>query len=543
MLMQLIEPLALRQKMVDGSELALIDVREEGEFGKSHILTACCIPQRLLELRILDLVPSPGVRLVICDDGANQQALACEVAEQLEVSGYTNVSVLAGGTSAWAKHGLELFSGVNVPSKAFGEYVELNRATPHISAIELAELQAGTDSLVVLDSRPTAEYTNMSIPGGIDCPGAELVYRAHVAAPDPDTKIIVNCAGRTRSIIGAQSLINAGVPNPVMALENGTMGWQLAGLKVATGMTQMVPEPHGAALDVATDRANKVAADYGVSSILNTEFMELKADPERTLYLFDVRSAQEYAQGHHPDARCAPGGQLIQATDEYIAVRNAIVVTTDDNGVRAKMTASWLKQMGWNEVFVLDNRDREMTRGHRAARLLNFEEWQSINAQELRAVLDSGESCEVLDLSSSVEFRTGHIPGSWWSSRTRLTTDLAFRPAPGLLVLTSSDAVIGHYCAPVVNELQRDAQLRVLDGGNSAWAAAGFELQSGDVENGPPEDSNDVFHKPYDYSDSVEQRMQAYLDWEIALTEKVNRDGILNFDQIRKDCLTGESAT
>jgi hypothetical protein len=31
----------------------------------------------------------------------------------------------------------------------------------------------------------------------------------------------VNCAGRTRSIIGTQSLINAGVPNPVTALRNG----------------------------------------------------------------------------------------------------------------------------------------------------------------------------------------------------------------------------------------------------------------------------------------------------------------------------------
>ena len=59
-------------------------------------------------------------------------------------------------------------------------------------------------------------------------PGAELVLRAGRVAPDPETTIIVNCAGRTRSIIGTQSLINAGVANKVVALRNGTIGWNLA---------------------------------------------------------------------------------------------------------------------------------------------------------------------------------------------------------------------------------------------------------------------------------------------------------------------------
>src|SRR5207245_8921614 len=62
----------------------------------------------------------------------------------------------------------------------------------------------------------------------VSVPGAELVLRAREAAPDPATTIIVNCAGRTRSIIGTQSLINAGVANKVVALRNGTIGWTLA---------------------------------------------------------------------------------------------------------------------------------------------------------------------------------------------------------------------------------------------------------------------------------------------------------------------------
>ena len=139
---------------------------------------------------------------------------------------------------AWADAGHELFSGVNVPSKAFGELVEHASATPSIDAAELDRLmRAGTD-MVVLDSRPFDEYSRVSIPTGVNVPGAELVLRVHDMAPEPDTLVVVNCAGRTRSIIGAQSLINAGLPNKVMALKNGTMGWHLAGLKVARGETK-----------------------------------------------------------------------------------------------------------------------------------------------------------------------------------------------------------------------------------------------------------------------------------------------------------------
>ena len=88
------------------------------------------------------------------------------------------------------------------------------------------------ENLIILDSRPWREYKRMNIPTGIDCPGAELIYRVHDLVDDPDTTIVVNCAGRTRSIIGAQSLINAKIINKVVALKNGTMGWVLAGLKL-----------------------------------------------------------------------------------------------------------------------------------------------------------------------------------------------------------------------------------------------------------------------------------------------------------------------
>src|SRR6185437_951569 len=226
---------ALKAMLNDGGELALIDVREEGAFGRNHLLFACCLPLSRLEMRIDALVPRRGARIVLCDadDGLAQRA-----ASRLMRLGYRNLAVLAGGVAAWQAAGYELFSGVNVPSKAFGEFVEHHDETPRLTAAEVAAKRAENAEMVILDSRPMGEYRAMNIPGGIDCPGAELVWRVHDTAPRPETLVVVNCAGRTRSIIGAQSLINAGIANRVVALKDGTMGWHLAGLKLEKGQSK-----------------------------------------------------------------------------------------------------------------------------------------------------------------------------------------------------------------------------------------------------------------------------------------------------------------
>ena len=197
-------------------------------------------------------------------------SLAQRAARVLRRLGYRDLHVLAGGIAGWKAAGYELYSGVHVPSKAFGEHVEHHDNTPRIAAAELkAMLDAGKD-LVVLDSRPMSEYRVMNIPGALDCPGAELVYRVHQAAPRPETLVVVNCAGRTRSIIGAQSLINAGIPNKVVALKNGTMGWHLAGLELERGQERMAPAPVGDALEKAKAAAARVAKRFSIR-ILSVE--------------------------------------------------------------------------------------------------------------------------------------------------------------------------------------------------------------------------------------------------------------------------------
>ena len=301
----LVSPARLKAMLHDGAELALLDVREEGPFSNGHLLYASSLPLSRLELLIRDLVPRKTVRMVLCDDGAG---LAARAADKLDELGYTDIATLDGGVRAWSTAAYELFSGVHVPSKAFGEYVEHHYDTPRITAEGLKQLRDAGEDVVILDSRPMDEYLVMNIPGGIDVPGAELAYRVHDLAPASKTRVVVNCAGRTRSIIGAQSLINAGIPNPVMALKDGTMGWHLAGLALEHGQLRN----YGAVTERGQVRAQEVAARvakrFGVATIDRDSLTTWQAEADnRSLYLFDVRQPAEFESGHYPGSINAPG--------------------------------------------------------------------------------------------------------------------------------------------------------------------------------------------------------------------------------------------
>ncbi|HTE14369.1 MAG TPA: rhodanese-like domain-containing protein, partial [Burkholderiales bacterium] len=234
-----ISPRDLKNMQHDGSELALLDVREDGQFGEGHLLFATPLPYSRLEFGIGTLVPRRSARIVLCDDG---DGVAERGVKRLAAIGYTDVSVLVGGNPAWTAAGYALFKGVNVPSKLFGELVEHVYDTPRVTVTQLAQMKKNNEDFVIVDGRPYAEYNKMSIPGGICCPNAELPLRIREIVKNPKTKIIVNCAGRTRSIMGAQTLLNFGIENPVYALENGTQGWVLADFELERGATRKYPE-------------------------------------------------------------------------------------------------------------------------------------------------------------------------------------------------------------------------------------------------------------------------------------------------------------
>ena len=518
-----ISPADLHAALQDGDELALIDIRELGVFFDSHLFWAVCIPLSRLELQILDLVPRRSVRIVLCDDGPS--GIAGEAMEVLGALGYSDVRILEGGTAAWAEAGYELYSGVNVPSKAFGEFVEHAYDTPRVPAETLDEIVRSGRNMVILDSRPVEEYRRMNIPGGIDVPGAELVYRVHEIAPDPETLVVVNCAGRTRSIIGAQSLINAGIPNEVAALKDGTMGWELAGFSCEHGSTRFGPEPSPDAVAVAQDRAAAVARRFDVPFADKAAVEQWQAETgARTLYLLDVRTPEEFEAGHVAGARHAPGGQLVQATDEYVATRHARIVLFDDEQVRAVMTASWLIQLGWRDVHVYGGAigDWPVETGPRPPTAPDIELWDTIGPG------DVAEDDYILDLSDSLTYRRGHIDGAWWGLRTRL--DEALLPDDERIVVYADDDRMAHLAARDLSCLEIDNEIVVLAGGLDAWRAAGrpVEPDSGRMTLATTE-PNDVWYKPYDTDEEVRAKMEEYLVWEVALVEQIARDDTVSF--------------
>jgi rhodanese-related sulfurtransferase len=522
-----IAPAELKRRLGDGGELALLDLREELVFSRRHLLLARSLPLSRLELTVARLVPRRGTRIVLCDDA---DGLAERAAHILARAGYSDLSMLDGGVAGWAAAGFELFSGVNVPSKAFGEFVEHQAHTPSIAAEELDRLMRAGANLVVVDSRPFDEYSRMSIPAATNVPGAELVLRIRDIAPAPDTLVVVNCAGRTRSIIGAQSLIDAGVPNRVVALRNGTMGWNLAGLVCDTGKDRRAPEPSADGLAWATSAAGDMMRRYGVARIDARMLEAFRSERDhRSLYLLDVRDPAEYAAGHVAGALSAPGGQLVQATDQYVGTLGARIVLVDDKLVRAAMTACWLRRMGWRDVFVLAEPGHE-TGWHKPEVIGADPNTElAIDPAGLSARLRR-DDVTVIDLSLSRNYLAAHIPGAWFAIRARLADALSRIAPSGAIVLTCEDGVLAALAAPEAAALT-GGPISYLAGGNAAWCSAGQALTSADAR--LADEAVDVWLKPYEQRQGdVRTAMAEYLAWETDLLPRIERDGYL--EQIRQ---------
>jgi rhodanese-related sulfurtransferase len=352
------------------------------------------------------------------------------------------------------------------------------------------------------------------------------VYRAADLAPSPATTVVVNCAGRTRSIIGAQSLINAGIPNkvialrnagvanPVVALKDGTMGWELAGYPSEKGATRRAGEPSGEGLARAQAAAERVAQRFGVKFADAGMVHRWRADENRTTYLLDVRTREEFEAGHIAGSRHAPGGQLVQATDEYVGVRHARLVLVDPQRVRAIMTASWLAQMGWHDVYVLPRMSGfDTDRGPRAMKI-QHPEWQTTREP----------AGTVLDFATSLRFHYKHVPGAWWVVRSRLPEAREKLGEQKTLTLTSEDGVLAHLAAPEVQALWPKAEVRVLEGGNAAWTG---KWEEGHERSTTVRD--DVWYKPYDHEAGFEKHAREYLQWEVELIEQIKRDPTIRF--------------
>ncbi len=513
------------------AEHALLDAREEGVYARGHCLYATSCPLSRLELLAPGMVPRLGVPVVVMDGG---EGLAGRAADRLAAMGYSDISVLDGGLAAWEAAGFEVFGGMNVPSKAFGELVEQTNETPHITAHQLKIMMDRGDDMVVLDSRPMEEFRMMNIPSAIDCPTSELVYRIHDIAPRDTTRVVINCAGRTRSIIGAQTLINAGIDNEVVALENGTMGWHLAGYEVERGNERLPPEISGAGLVHALEAARAVAKRAGVEVIDQAGLEKFQAEAEkRTLYLFDVRTAGEYAAGHLPGARPAIGVQLVQKTDSFMAVLGARVVCVDDTGPRALTTAAWLAQMGWQAYMLDGGLGDDMAKGPsvQGAWVADVPDAVEGGADTLSAkmlaVANTRGKALILDFTRSLDYAKGHIPGARFAIRARLAETLPGLDQREMVVLTSDDGRLAQLAAAEARAVAK-VPVKVLAGGNAAWRRDRLPLAEGVEDAADPVD-DDAFWRPYERATQVEDAMNQYLSWEQGLIAQIGRDGTTRF--------------
>ena len=500
---------------------ALLDVRERAAFQRGHIFRATPLPRRLLETRLPGLVTASGTLIVLYDDDGRISTLA---AATLGDMGYTEVFVLTGGFEAWRAAGGPVVQGLNVPSKVFGEHVLHDRKTPEVTPLELSARMAQGQDMVIVDTRTPEEYHRGCLPGAWSMPGGELILRIGEVVERPDQTIVVHCGGRTRSYLGAESLRRMGLPNPIVAVKNGTMGWQLDGLELERGASRWPPAPSAASRARALDVATRLAAEDGTPLVSPDAVADRWSHRDReNVSMLDVRTREEYEAGHVPGSIWAPGGQAVQATDEYVAVRGGWLVLICDGFGRSIMTAGWLKRMGFLHVAVLEGgvpawerSGRPLETGQPAPVPFGYEAAQRVVERVAPGPLGpSGPLGHdvVVSVDPSDVYQRGHLPGAVWIGRGRLELAIAqAAPDPARpVLLTCADGVQSTLAAATLRRMGY-ATARVLDGGVAAWRAAGLP-----VETGPGSmlgEADDVVQKPYERGRAA---MEAYLRWEEAL--------------------------
>jgi rhodanese-related sulfurtransferase len=515
MKIQSLDPRTLKQWLHDKSEIALFDVREHGQYGESHLFLATSVPYSRLEYEAARLAPRKSVRLVVYDEDGGE--LSQRAASSLVNQGYERVHILSGGAKAWEGEGFNLFAGVNLPSKTFGELVEHQCHTPRLSADALAKMIHDLDDFVVLDGRPLSEFKKMSIPTAQCCPNGELAYRIKSHVTNPRTKIVINCAGRTRSIIGAQTLINLGIKNPIYALENGTQGWFLKDYVLDHGKIGEYAEPK---IDEELRLAAKaLQVKYAIPLVSDDQFSLWAKDPSRSLYLCDVRTKEEFELNSLAGAQHAPGGQLIQATDQFVGVRNSRIVLYDSDGLRAVTVASWLKQMGHDVSVLADGIASKVSLVDGQSNLDHRLKSNILTNEQLREIVENN-SAILIDIRESMQFRKAHLPHSKWAIRPRLMDAIAQNDKPIVLISDNPASTYGALLELKNHGLTAD----VYELQNSIFPNQ-FQLVASESE---PTDSEciDYLFFVHDRHDGNKEAARRYLEWETGLIAQLDDDEI-----------------
>lgn len=340
-----------RKWLADGEELAVIDIRDPADVGYASPLFATNLPVEKVAAEIGRFIPRNIVRTVLADGG---DGIGARLAKELEAAGRPNVFALEGGIPGWTADGNQPLPTFDTPGVDFSVAVKDDKNTPVISAEELKRLRDDGEDVIVIDTRTVPEFSQDHVPLAVSVPGAELVLRFKDVVPSEKTRVVISCAGLPRAILGAQTLIDAKVPNQVSYLHDGTKGWTGAGLELETGATRVYGEASDAALRFAREHIQALSAHDKFPEIDIATARRWAADPDRTTYLLDVRTPEEFKAGHLDGTLSSEGGQLLGVAYRTIAVRGARVVLIDDLlGVRARTVAHWLQRRGYEIAILL----------------------------------------------------------------------------------------------------------------------------------------------------------------------------------------------
>jgi rhodanese-related sulfurtransferase len=467
----------LHDRLQDGSEIALLDAREAADFAKGHINLARHLPLSTLEMEIARAVPRLATPVVLCDggdarqEGGSSRGIADRAYAVLQRLGYTQIVILRGGVAEWIAHGFQVLEGYATLVRAFADQVRERLEIPTISVSQLHERISAGVPTTIIDVRPLGEYEYAALPTARNYPGVELPTR-RLACSEPKHLWVINCFSRTRGVVGTATLRLLMRADNVVYLDDGVMSWYLHGYETTHGAVPANDLPALTDAELA-QQADSIMAEWRLASITPSILAQWREDASRTLYLFDVRGLTEDAHSNASVHR-VPGGQLLMHYDTHVFVRNARVVLVDDaHRLRAAVTAFWLAQLGDVEVYIL--------KGEALGEEPNLEQpakddSRRISVEELGALIATG-SCSVVDVSPSVVFEKGHIPGAYFMIASALPALAHLRALPPPLVFVSSDGEAARLAA-------RDAQIEDirqthwLRGGTAAWCKAGNSLQT-----------------------------------------------------------------
>jgi rhodanese-related sulfurtransferase len=520
----------------DGGLFALLDVREQEEFLQGHMLLASPTPYSRLEFIVPLLIPCKTVPVVVMDSGENDDNRARKASRLLAELGYTQVHILEGGLAGWRSAGYEVFEGTSIMAKGYAEILEREKEVPGYTPEEIKEQLAQGRDVAFVDIRVPEEFIKMSLPESINAPGCESAYRFLDIAPNPDTLVVVNCGARTRAILCAQMLIDFGVSNPIASLKGGTMEWKRSGFELEYGATKKIAPPSADAISLAKKRASSMAATFGIEFVDAQTVLKWQDEAKNSpLYIFDVRQPEEYEAAHLEGSRCAPGGQLIQRSDdEYVAVRNARIVLIDDTEVRAIITAYWLKQVAMPNVYVLkgglggSGLGREgLVSGPEPKPLLTPAYQNSINSEKLSEIRSSKTPPLVINVGCSDKHRLGHIPGSVWVPRGWLELVHKTYPDTGVIVVTSDCEAHAQLAAADAKEVWNNAEVFFLEGGTDGWKSSHLPMEYDMPISFTAED--DIWYLIYMEPDAPISAMDSFLDWKLELADQIIRDGSYRF--------------